>query len=228
MFFGLPIGEVTAVGLDYNPEKNTVRSRVDIVVYPSRFLKHVKNPAGLDAKVQSKTWHHAFLQNAIDRGFRPQLRSGSLLTGQIYVAFDIFPDAPKVKIDWTKSPTELPVVPSGLQDLQNNVNSILTKIDKMPIDAIGQDVKTLVERLDGVLKRVDGETLPEVKATLEDLKRILSSIDSTLVGKDAPAQQQLRESLQEITKAMQGVSNLTEYLERHPEALFRGKTQEKP
>ncbi|MCK7504516.1 MAG: hypothetical protein MZV70_10815 [Desulfobacterales bacterium] len=72
-----------------------------------------------------------FVQNAIDRGVSTSIAEpGSLLTGQIYVAFDIFPDAPKVKIDWTKSPTELPVVPSGLQDLQDKVNSILAKIDR--------------------------------------------------------------------------------------------------
>jgi paraquat-inducible protein B len=57
---------------------------------------------------------------------------------------------------------------------------------------------------------------------------VLVNIDATLVGKDAPTQQQLREALQEITRAAQGVSGLTEYLEKNPEALIRGKAQEKP
>jgi Paraquat-inducible protein B len=150
------------------------------------------------------------------------------LTGQLYVALNIFPDAPKVKIDWANSPTELPVVPSGMQDLQNKVNNLLAKVDKIPIDVIGKNLKNLLARLDEVLKRIDGETLPEANKTLEELKRVLSSTDATLVGKDAPTQQLLREALQEITKAAQGVSGLTEYLEKNPEALIRGKTQEKP
>ncbi|MCG6535265.1 MAG: MlaD family protein [Syntrophales bacterium LBB04] len=225
---GLPMGEVTDVGFEYSPEANSARPRVDVVVYPTRLLKHIKKSPGLEAKVKVEKWRHTFLQAEVDRGLRAQLRSGSLLTGQLYVALDIFPDAPKVKIDWTKSPTELPVMPSGLQELQNKVNSILTKIDKMPIEAIGEDVKNSLARLDGVLKRIDGETLPEVKTTLEELKRVLASIDATMVGKDAPTQQQLREALQEISKAAQGVSGLTEYLQKNPEALIRGKRQEKP
>jgi paraquat-inducible protein B len=228
MYLGLAVGEVTGVGLDYSDESNSVRPRVDIIVYPTRFVKHVIKPIDVGKKAQSEEWRHAFLQNAIDHGLRPQLRSGNLLTGQLYVALDIFPSAPKVKIDWTKSPTELPVMPSGMQDMQNKVSNILTKIDKIPIEAIGQDLKNLLTKLDGLLKRVDGETLPEVKKTLEELKRVLVSVDATMVGKDAPAQQQLRDALQEITKAAQGVSGLTEYLEKNPEALIRGKTQEKP
>jgi hypothetical protein len=107
--------------------------------------------------------------------------------------------------------------------LQNKVNSIVTKIEKMPFEAIGEDLKNLLARLDGLLKRIDGETMPEVKKTLEELKRVLVNIDATLVGKDAPTQQQLREALQEITRAAQGVSGLTEYLEKNPEALIEGK-----
>jgi paraquat-inducible protein B len=49
-----------------------------------------------------------------------------------------------------------------------------------------------------------------------------------MVGKDAPTQQQLRETLQDISKAAQGISALTEYLEKNPEALIRGKSQGKP
>jgi len=226
-YLGLPIGEVTAVGLEYDPKKNTARPRVDIVVYARRFLAYVKS-SDLDAKAKIRTERHAFMQNAIDRGLRAQLRSGSFVTGQLYVAFDVFPDTPKVKMDWSKSPIELPVVPSGLQDLQNKINSIVTKIEKLPFDEIGTDLRKLIATIDGALKRIDGETLPEVKKTLEELKRVLVNIDATMVGKDAPTQQQLREALQEIIRAAQGVSGLTEYLEKNPEALIRGKAQEKP
>jgi paraquat-inducible protein B len=188
----------------------------------------VKKSSDLQAKAEIKTWRQSFLQQQISRGLRAQLRTGNILTGQLYVAFDVFPNMAKVKIDWAKSPTELPVVPSGLQDLQNKLSSILTKIEKMPLDDIGADLKKLIATVDSLLKRIDGETLPEVKKTLEDLKRVLVNIDATLVGKDAPTQQQLRDALQEVTRAAQGISGLTEYLERNPESLLRGKTQEKP
>lgn len=148
------------------------------------------------------------------------------MTGQRYVAFENFPNMPKVKIDWTKSPVELPVVPSGMQDIETKIHNILSRIDRMPLDGIGADFKKLLVTLEVLLKRVDGETLPEVKATLGDLKRVLKSTDANLVGKDAPTQQEMRETLQEVKKAAQAINGLVDYLDRNPEALIRGKKQE--
>ena len=51
---------------------------------------------------------------------RAQLRSGNLITGQLYIAFDSFPNAPKATIDWNQDPTELPVVPSTVQDIEGS------------------------------------------------------------------------------------------------------------
>jgi paraquat-inducible protein B len=223
---GLPIGEVTAVGLEYDPKTNTAKPRVDIVIYPKRLLAHAKKSSKLEAREHSNAERHDFVQKAVDRGLRAQLRSASLVTGQRYVAFENFPTVPKVKIDWTKSPVELPVVPSGMQDFETKVQNILSKIEKMPLDGIGADFKKLLVTLDVLLKRVDGETLPEVRTTLEDLKRVLKSTDANLVGKDAPTQQEMRDTLQEVRKAAQAINGLVDYLERNPDALIRGKKQE--
>ncbi len=190
-------------------------------------MAHVKKSAALEEQARSESGRHVFMQKLIDKGVRAQLRSGNILTGQLYVAFDNFRGVPKVKIDWTKTPAELPVMPSGLEDLKTKINDVLAKIDKIPLDAIGEDVKKLLTGLDGMVKRVDREVLPELKTTLEALKHVLKSTDATLVGKDAPAQQEMREALQEVRRAAQAVSGLVDYLERNPEALVRGKTQEK-
>ena len=78
-------------------------------------------------------------------------------------------------------------------------------------------------------------TLNEVNKTLEELRgplatadRVLKNTDATLVGKNAPMQQDLRDTLQEVTRAARALRGFLDYLERHPEALIRGKTQEKP
>jgi len=166
------------------------------------------------------------MERAVNLGLRAQLKSGNLLTGQRFVSLDIFPDAPDVEIDWRKVPTELPVVPSGLQDMETKIHNLLAKLEKMPLDGLAADLKKTLVTVDKLLKRIDEEILPDGKATLAKLKQSLENIDATLIGKDAAAQQQLREALQEIARAAQGVSRLTEYLERNPEALIRGKAQE--
>ncbi len=176
------------------------------------------------------------------RGCARSLRTGSLLTGELYVAFEYFPDAPKVKLDWTQEPLELPVVPGSLASIEAKLGSILTKIDRLPLDAIGGDVRTALATLDRrsrmrdtLVNRVDAQWVPEGTKTLEELRRaiadadrVVKNADTTLFSKDSPAPQDLRDMLQEITRAARSVRVLVDYLERHPDTLLRGKPTEKP
>ena len=176
------------------------------------------------------------------RGLRAQLRSGNLLTGQLFVAFDFYPNAPKVKIDWSPEVPELPVVPSTVADLEAKITGIVAKLDKLPLEAIGADLTKALASLSQTLEdaskavnRIDSDVTPELKTTLNGLRgtisavdRTLNNADATLVGKDAPAQQDLRDALQEIARAARSLRVLTDFLERHPDALIRGKTEENP
>jgi len=133
------------------------------------------------------------------------------------------------------------VMPSGMAEFQLKVTGILDKIDRIPFDEIGKDTKKAIASLDQILKeaklilgRIDVEIVPEMKATLLKLKRavdaaerVLANTDKTLVGPDAPATQELREAMQEVAGAARSVRVFVEYLEKHPEALISGKSQER-
>ncbi len=239
---GLPVGEVTEVGLEFDPATGGVGPRVVIAIYPDRFVAHLQKSAPAGARPRTLRERRAFVQRLIDQGLRAQLQIGSLLSGQLYVALDYFPDAPKAKIDWRQEPPELPVVPGGLAPFEKKILNVLTKLEQLPLEDISRDVKKVLETLDQALKdvsqianRVDGEVVPQAEKTLEDLRRsigaaqrVLANTETTLVGPDAAAQQDLRDALQEIARAARGIRVLADYLERNPNALIRGKTQEKP
>ena len=110
-----------------------LRGRVELVSYPERLIARLsrKQAATGETIERSLQQRHAFVQAMVEqRGMRAQLRSGNLLTGQLYVAFDSFPNAPKAKIDWSRDPTELPVVPSTVSDIEAKLTNIVTKLDK--------------------------------------------------------------------------------------------------
>jgi paraquat-inducible protein B len=148
------------------------------------------------------------------------------LTGQLFVAFDFFPNAPKAKIDWTKTPPELPTEPSGLQELQIMLASLSRKLEKVPFDKIGADLQQMLQSASSLAKRLDTEVAPEARATLAEARKTLGTAERTLKS-DAPLQQDAREALREVGRAAQAMRVLADYLERHPEALIRGKKGDK-
>jgi paraquat-inducible protein B len=242
---GLPAGEVTDIGLDLDPATLRLRGRVELVSFPERLVASLraKQVAAGEALIRSVQQRHALMQRLVEqRGLRAQLRSGNLLTGQLFVAFDFYPNAPKVKIDWSQEVPELPVVTSTVSDLEAKITGIVAKLDKLPLEAIGADLTKALASLSQTLEdaskavnRIDSDVTPGLKSTLDGLRgtfsavdRTLNSADATLVGKDAPAQQDLRDALQEIARAARSLRVLTDFLERHPESLIRGKTEENP
>src|SRR5262249_46800679 len=151
---GLQAGEVTAVGLDLDPKTMNVRGRVQLVVYPERLIARLGEDQKKTAEdvMRSREQRRAALQRLIEHGLRAQLRSGSLLTGQLYVAFDYFPDAPKVSLNWNQEVPELPAVPSTLPEIEAKLTGIIAKLDKLPFEAIGRDVTAALASLDGTLR----------------------------------------------------------------------------
>lgn len=243
--FGLQGGEVSDVGIDFDPKSKKLRGRVEIVTYPERLVGRMR---GEDSAMGEVTEHSVkqrreFVRQMIENfGMRGQLQSGSLLTGQLYVAFEFFPNAKKVKIDWSQEVPELPVVPGTLPNLEAKVASILTKLDNMPWEKIGSDTRQAIESfnqamkdVDKALVRFDSDVTPEIKSAIEEFRRatvsadrMIKNTDATLVSPDAPGQQELRNAMQEVARSARSLRVLTDYLERHPEALIRGKTEEKP
>jgi paraquat-inducible protein B len=278
---GLPAGEVTAVGLDFEPKTARLRGRVEIVIFAQRLIARLGRPqvALGESLTRSRQERRDLFQRLIEqRGLRGQLQSGNLLTGQLFVAFDFFPDPAHAVVDWSLDTPVLPTVPSTIIDLQARLTGILAKLENLPYDTIGADagkalasldvtlkdasstlnrldtsvtpeLKTMLVEARGVLATVDGllkdgltttlagvnTTLGGVNAALEDLRRplatadtVLKNADASVLGKNAPLQHELHDALQEVALAARSLRELMDYLDRHPEALLRGKTQATP
>ena len=206
-FHGIPIGHVVALDAQVDVKTFEFSVPVTVIVDATRFgVKVVDLEPGADmATVRRK-----LLENFVAHGARAQLRSGSLLTGAMYVAIDFFPDASAVTMDWSRKPVEFPTVPGELEGIEASITKIVKKLDTVPIQAIGDDLKKAIVHLD--------ETLVSARGTFDSATR--------LVAPDSTLDTELNTTLQELSRAARGLRVLADYLERHPEALVRGKTGE--
>jgi len=141
----------------------------------------------------------------------------------------------------------------ALDDTSQLVRHVDTKVDpfsdqfsgtadetRATLKQIRETVARLEDRIDATLRafekltnnvndRVDplatnlNETLQELRAGVEQAKSTLATLES-VVEQDSPLQFRLNAALEELSAAARSVRDLADYLERHPEALIRGKS----
>ncbi len=234
---GIVYGHVTAISPVTEKTKKTrqFNIKVEADVYPQRMRPR---DAG-DAPVLSNDRRRALTNTMIERGLRAQLRTGSLLTGQLYVALDFFPDQPKIKTKPIKMGDfahdqlpEIPTIPSPLLELLETLSSIGKKIDRFPLEEVGGDLQAALKSATRMMNWVEADLAPEARATLVDLRATLAEARKAIDSADqalkpaSPLSQDARDAMREFARAAAAVRALADYLERHPDALLWGK--EKP
>ena len=225
-FRGVVLGEVKSVGIEYDRATREFRMPVTVQIYPDRLGRRYNQETN-----SPRDSHAERLKFLVKRGLRAQLRNGNLLTGQLYVAIDFFPKAKPVQVDASKVPVELPTIPGSLDEIQNQIADIAAKLSKVPFDEIGRDLQTTVKTLNKTLAtaeqtaaRINNDLAPEMTAAMKDARKTLNAAERTL-SDDAPLQQDIRQTMQELSRAAASIRVLTDYLQQHPESLIRGKQE---
>ncbi|MEQ1159257.1 MlaD family protein [Acinetobacter calcoaceticus] len=221
-FMGIEIGNVKSVNAEFYDHYKQIRMRVEAVIYPSR----VENGQALNPNSE-------IFKDFIEHGWRAQMRTGNLLTGQNYIALDKFPKAKPATLQILgDNRVVIPTTPTELSGLQAQVSQIADKLTKFPLVEIGQDVRktlnnmnTAIESTDKLVKQLDGKVAPGLQATLDDVRKTVRSSESIL-SSDAPLQQDVRKALQQMTRAAASLQLMSDYIEQHPESIIRGKTPE--
>jgi paraquat-inducible protein B len=206
-FRGIRIGEVEQITAQVDPRTAEFSVPVTIRVDAERLGVKVLEAPSAEAR---EAMRRKLIDTLIERGFRAQLRTGSLVTGALYVDFDAFPNAPPAKMDWSQTPPQLPTMPGELQAIEASLVNIVKKLEKLPIDEIGEEAK---------------KALVDLRGTLASATRTLDTADKT-IAPNSVLSDNLNETLGEVSRAARAIRVLADYLERHPESLLRGKSGE--
>lgn len=220
-FRGIRVGEVLRVQLELVPDAGAVRIPVDIALEPARL--------GMP-EADDDPAHRGFWDRLVRDGLRAQLKTGNLLTGALFVDLDFYPSESAQPILWDATPPRLPTVPTALDELRG----LVSRLARLPLDQIGQDLsaslaalRTTTESTNDLLQRLDRETATELNRTLGQTRETLAGIEKLLVP-SSPLQAEAYRALREFSAAARSFRLMADYLERHPEALIRGKRGEAP
>jgi paraquat-inducible protein B len=219
-FRGITVGEVSAIYTRFDPDTKEISIRVEIKFYPERFTsRYATGPKGGHMAEDP----HAMADFLVERGLRGQLKTGSLITGQLYISLDFFPNAPKAHVDWSRTPPEIPTTPSGgLQSLQESLNRFVARIDKLPLEQIANNADQTLANTSLLMRNLNGQVMPRAKSALLATQATLNSANTALQP-DSTLQQETNDAIRQLARTAASFRALSDYLQMHPEALARGK-----
>jgi paraquat-inducible protein B len=237
-FLGVEIGNVRSITLQQGAPGQRFPVMVMADIYPLRFGKLLGVPGKPNATESEGSL--ALLQRLADSGLRAQLRTGNLLTSQLYVALDfLLPSAKQTKTSLladAEGVITLPTMAGTLSELQPQVASIVDKLSKIPFQDIAASVQTTLGQVNTAVAAFGGltpeaqkalvgvqTTLTEVQRTLGSAQATMKNVDQNLFDERAPVQRQFEQTLLEVQRAAQSLRVLADYLQLHPEAVVRGK-----
>ncbi|TVQ93317.1 MAG: MCE family protein [Chromatiaceae bacterium] len=282
-FQGVPVGQVTSIGLNYVVEEDSFRIPVHYEVWPQQ----VAVSGGRDQDVRP------VLRRLInEQGLRARLESISIVTGQHMVTLSLNPGLPPPRqVAANEYPIPVPAIPGirdrleemfenlQLDDLIKTVTSIMHHLEQVVesgaisevienlaksmaegealLANLNAHVEPLLAHADQAFDRFSGlgdsiqtqvETLgAQLTRTNEDISRLIRNLDGQLdplttaatgamsdagaamraVGEMAAADSvtriELNRTIAEAGRAARSLQQLGDFLQRHPDALLRGK-----
>ncbi|HXI71366.1 MAG TPA: MlaD family protein [Verrucomicrobiae bacterium] len=213
---GITIGEVTEINPQFDAQKVEFTVPVIVSVDPARYgVKYRSLPDG-DNAVKNNRY---VMDTLVAHGLCAQLKTGNLISGSLYVAIDMFPDEPPVALDWSQNPVQLPTKSGSIEAIEDSVGRLLKNLDKTVTSTRGTltNANSLMLSLD--------KTLGTTRGALTNADRLLNNA-GTLIAPDSLFNAELNNLLQQGGGAARSLRVLADYLERHPEALIRGKPGE--
>lgn len=232
-FRGIKIGEVVDIVLDGVDNKKD-GLHVFLSMEPER-LKPDEKP--------SREKFDELMASLVDEGMRASMKTASLITGSKFIDLSFPKNVDKGKLIQWDGFTEIPTLDRSPDGLEQQLFEVAEKINKIPIDKIGEDLskamtslssmlddldkQKTVKKVDSVLanadeasERLDG-TLMEAETALKALTQTMESLDSVLAP-DSKVQYELVEMLNAVNNTMSSLNQLIEKLNQKPDALILG------
>ena len=242
---GVRVGSVTDIKILADLKTNKIIVPVYIEFRPG-VLRDMKFKH-LSDSISQGSWD-SVIKSMISAGLRAQINMKSLVTGQMMIAIDYFPETPANLTNIDPFYPEIPTTETftdqtldilqkiPLTELADKTLDVLTHADEFLTsqdfkDSISNiklltaqahttlsDVSSLTHNINNQVQPLSGSAI----SALNEATATLNGIND-LAGKDSTTRAEMEKALNELAKAASSIRILTDYLQQHPETLIKGK-----
>jgi paraquat-inducible protein B len=195
---GVQIGTVTNITVVIDRETVTFHTPVYVEVFPDR----VKDIGEFSSAERKRIAADAdeFLKLLVERGLRAKLELQSLVTGQLQVAFDMYPDTPVRYVSLEKKVPELPTIPTAMEQLTKT-------LENLPIKEIVEDAKKAMAAIEKLASSPElTEAVTALNRSLQDFGKLARNLDDRV----GPLTTSIEETMKDTRKLVQNVNTQVE------------------
>jgi len=242
---GIQVGKVTGVKFNFDIQTKKLKIPVYIEIDLDRIMPQSEiKKMETSFSQELAAHHHPGIEALVAQGLRARLKTGNLLTGQLFVDLDFYHDDVGKKVIYAGELPELPTLPSVAEAFKNDISEILAKLKRLPLDKIGDELLGTVQGSNKLMNSEDvKDAIRSLNTTLKDVHQLAQTTDKEIVKLTASLDKSLTtavkvleqidpgspiivdvgKALEELAASARSIRTLTDYLERHPEALLYGK-----
>jgi paraquat-inducible protein B len=200
VFRGVKLGSVSSIRMraDYATKVFTILVYADFEPSQIEFV----NIDQATLKTITKMDRYARIRELVARGLRAQLEMQSIVTGQLQIALDFYPDKPAVYTRIDQTIEEIPTIPTPLQELTK-------KLENLPLEQIFNNINSAA---DGVAKLVQApelkESITNLNTALKDIQTLVRNVNDQVRPLSAGLSDTIRDTQKLIRNADSQVTSL--------------------
>jgi len=193
-FRGVKIGTVTGVQLLFDRSTDEVYVGVIVELEDGAFHE-IESRSGVD-KAAGKDVIRYIIE---ELGLRAKLATLSLVTGQLYISFDFYPDTPVRLYGFDFPYEEFPTLPSTMEELQGALQELVKTARDLPLRKLVGQLTSAIESISSV---VNSRAFRDTPDLLGQALVNLRDLSATLNAEVTPLTRSLRQTSDEAGAAM--------------------------
>jgi paraquat-inducible protein B len=230
--YGVTVGVVTGTRLMANAPGDPWTARVTFDLQPERLLDSA------DAIGSTERTMRAAIARGVDQGLRVVIDSTNFVTGEKALSLQHVPNAKAIAIDHEGDAWVLPSQAGGVDNIVTSLSELATQLDHLPVREIGDDVRSALVAASATLRDVDQlarradaglapalQRLPDIADQLQQaVQKANGALGENGYGQNSGFQRNIERLMHQVNETARSVRLLADFLDRHPEALIRGRS----
>ncbi|HJQ84335.1 MAG TPA: MlaD family protein [Candidatus Binatia bacterium] len=199
---GVQIGEVTDIRLRYKQVRGEPRVPVFFKIDEDRV-----------EELGGRRPTREVLETLGSQGWRARLQTLSIVTGVLYVEFDLVPGSPLELVQAEDAEyMEVPTAPTPLEEATASIGKVLADLKAVDFAGLGKGVNATLARVNHILDRPEVETaIEELPKTIAAARRLVTNLDERagpMVTSVQGTSDEARRGLESLRATLDGVRGL--------------------